>query len=71
MRALPARPAPPEDGDARAFFDTPHRLPQLPLWIAGDDDWLPVLRLPAYAQRRPRPPGAVQPPLFPLEEVDT
>jgi hypothetical protein len=38
------------------LFDTPHRSPQLPLCTAGDDDWLPVLRLPAYAPRRARPP---------------
>ena len=52
------------------LFDTPFRSPQLPLWERGDDDWLPVLRLPAYAPRRPRPTGAVQPPLFPLDEKD-
>lgn len=51
------------------LFDTPYQSPQLPLWTAGDDDWLPVLRLPAYAPRRPRPTGAMQPPLFALEEV--
>jgi hypothetical protein len=32
--------------------------------------WLPVLRLPAYAPRRPRPSGAVQPPLFPPEQAE-
>jgi hypothetical protein len=41
------------------------------LWRQGDDDWLPVLRLPAYAPRRPRPAGAVQPALFPLDDVGT
>ena len=34
--------------------------------VEPTDDWLPVLRLPAYAPRRPRPTGAVQPPLFPV-----
>jgi hypothetical protein len=53
------------------LFETAHRSPQLPLWTRGEDHWLPVLRLPAYAPRRPRPPGAVQPPLFPLDEVGT
>jgi hypothetical protein len=54
------------------LFETPHRSPQLPLWTWGDDDdWLPVLRLPAYAALRPRPTGAVQPPLFALDEVGT
>ena len=43
--------------------------PQPPLWTSGEDEWLPVLRLPAYAPRTSRPPGAVQPPLFALEEV--
>lgn len=51
------------------LFETAHRSPQLPLWPQGEDDWLPVLRLPASAPRRPRPPGVVQAPLFPLEEV--
>lgn len=53
------------------LFETPHRSPQLPLWPRGEDDWLPVLRLPAYAPRRPRPVRAVQPSLFPLDEVGT
>jgi putative transposase len=51
------------------LFETPHRSPQPPLWTWGEDEWLPVLRLPAYAPRKSRPPGAVQPPLFALEEV--
>lgn len=51
------------------LFETPHRSPQPPLWTWGEDKWLPVLRLPAYAPRKSRPPGAVQPPLFALEEV--
>ena len=51
------------------LFETAYRSPQQPLWIGGDDDWLPVLRLPASAPRRPRPIGAGQPPLFALEEV--
>lgn len=52
------------------LFETPHRSPQPPLW-ARDDDWRPVLRLPASAPRRPQPqpPGATQPPFFPLDEV--
>jgi hypothetical protein len=49
------------------LFETPHCSPQLPLWTAGDDDWLPVLRLPVYTPRRPKSPGAIQPPLFALE----
>jgi hypothetical protein len=51
------------------LFETAHCSPQLPLWTRGDDEWLPVLRLPAYTPRRPRPTGAVQPPLFLLDEV--
>jgi transposase InsO family protein len=50
-------------------FDTPHQSPQRPLWAWGEDEWLPVLRLPAYAPRTSRTPGAVQLPLRPLEEV--
>jgi hypothetical protein len=56
---------------AAQLFETAHRSPQLPLWTAGEDGWLPVLRLPAYAPRQPRPPGAVQPPLCPLDNVGT
>ncbi len=52
------------------LFETPHQLPQPPLWTWGDDGWLPVLRLPAYAARR-APSAAVQPPLFAVEEVGT
>ncbi len=51
------------------LFETPHRSPEPPLWTWGEDEWLPVLRLPAYAPRKSRPPGAVQPSLFALEEV--
>jgi len=50
-------------------FATPYRSPQEPLWAWREDDWRPVLRLPAYAPRRPRPPVVEQPPLFPLDEV--
>ncbi len=50
------------------FFETPHRSPQLPLWTWGDDEWLPVLRLPDDAPRAPRAGGPTQPPLFPLED---
>jgi hypothetical protein len=50
-------------------FETPHRSPQLPLWTWGEDEWLPVLRLPAYEPRRARATEAVQPPLFFLEEI--
>ena len=39
--------------------ETPHRSPQPPLWTWGEDEWLPVLRLPAYAPRTSLPPGAV------------
>ncbi len=51
------------------LFETAHASPQPPLWAWGDDEWLPVLRLPAYAPRRPRSTDAVQQSLFPLEEV--
>jgi len=51
------------------LFDTPHRSPQPPLWVWGEDEWRPVLRLPAYAPRKPRSTGdLVQPPLFPWDE---
>ena len=53
------------------LFETAHRSPQRPLWTEGDDDWLPVLRLPPYAPRRPKPIGAAQLPLFTLEDVAT
>ncbi len=53
------------------LFESPHRSPQLPLWAWGEDEWLPVLRLPAYTARRPRPIGAMQPPLFAFEEIGT
>jgi putative transposase len=49
--------------------ETPHRSPQLPLWTWGEDEWLPVLRLPAYAPRRSPMAAVVQPPLFHMEEV--
>jgi hypothetical protein len=51
------------------LFETAHHSPQLPLWTRGEDEWLPVLRLPAYAARRPRPGGVAQPPLFLLDAV--
>jgi hypothetical protein len=51
------------------LFETPHRSPQPPLWTWGEDEWLPVLRLPAYAPRQAGATCAVQPPLFALEEV--
>jgi hypothetical protein len=51
------------------LFETPHRSLQRPLWAWSDDEWLPALRLPAYAPRQPRPTGATQPPLFSVEEV--
>ena len=46
------------------LFDTPHRSPQPPLWAWGADEWLRVLRLPAYAPRRPRTTDAFQERLF-------
>jgi hypothetical protein len=49
--------------------ETPHQSPQLPLWTWGEDDWLPVLRLPAYARRQPQATSAVQRPLFAPEAV--
>jgi hypothetical protein len=55
---------------AEQLFEPPHPSPQLPLWTRGDD-WLWVLRLPAYAPRRPRPTGVAQPPLFRLEKIGT
>jgi hypothetical protein len=51
-------------------FETPYRSPQEPPWTWGDDDWLPVVRLPEYAPRRPRPPAVEQPTLFPLDPLD-
>ena len=51
------------------LFETPHQSPQRPLWAWDDGDWLPVLRLPAYAPRKPRVTGPVQPPLFLVDEV--
>ena len=54
---------------AEHLFETPHRSPQLPLWTGGDDGWLPVLRLPAYAPRRSPPTEARQLPLVAIEEV--
>jgi putative transposase len=51
------------------LFETPHRSPQVPLWIEGEDGWLPVLRLPAYAPRRSPPTDAVQLPLFTPEGI--
>jgi hypothetical protein len=52
-------------------FETPHRSPQRPLWTWDEDEWRPVLRLPAHAPRRPRTIGAVQPPLFAPEVAGT
>jgi putative transposase len=52
------------------LFETAHRSPQSPLWPEGDD-WLPVLRLPAYAPRQTRPANALQLPLVALMEVGT
>jgi transposase len=49
------------------LFETPHRSPQRPLWAWGEDEWRPVLPLPAYAPRRLRMTNGVQPPLFALE----
>ena len=46
---------------------TPHRSPLPPLWAWGDEEWLPVLRLPDYALRQPRPALADQLPLLPWE----
>jgi transposase len=51
------------------LFETPHRSPQLPLWVWRDEEWLPALRLPAYAARSPRPPLPHQPALFALENI--
>jgi hypothetical protein len=48
---------------------TPHRSPPPPRWTRGEDEWLPLLRLPADAPRESRPPGAVQPPPFALAAV--
>ena len=47
------------------MYERPHRSPQPPLWAWGADEWLRVLRLPAYAPRhRPRPTPYVQARLF-------
>jgi putative transposase len=53
----------------KQLFDTAHRSPQQPLWTRGEDEWLPVLRLPAYAPRHPRPTGGTQLSLFSLDEL--
>jgi hypothetical protein len=50
-------------------FKTPHRSPQLPLWTWGEEEWLPVLRLPASASRRSPVAAVVQRPLVALDEV--
>jgi hypothetical protein len=53
------------------LFETPHQSPQLPLWVWDEGDWLPVLRLPAYAPRKPRSTDdLVQLPLFLIDEVN-
>jgi len=49
------------------LFETPHRSPQLPLWTLGEGDWLQVLRLPAYAPRKPQRNAGTQPALFALD----
>ena len=36
------------------LFATPHRSPQLPLWVLGEGDWFQMLRVPAYAPRTRR-----------------
>jgi hypothetical protein len=51
------------------MFETAHASPQPPLWAWGDDEWLPVLRLPAYAARTTRTAAATQLPLFPAEQI--
>jgi putative transposase len=53
----------------KQLFDTAHRSPQQPLWTRREDEWLPVLRLPAYAPRHARPTGGTQLPLFSLDEL--
>jgi len=50
-------------------YETPYRSPQPPLWAWGDDEWLRVIRLSAYASRRPRAGSSVQLALFPVEGV--
>ena len=50
------------------LFETAHASPQPPLWAWGDDEWLPVVRLPAYAPRTTRGATAIQLPLFRVEE---
>lgn len=47
-------------------YETPYRSPQPPLWAWGDDEWLRVIRLSAYASRRPRAGSSVQLALFPV-----
>ncbi|MDP9382077.1 MAG: hypothetical protein M3Q29_18425 [Chloroflexota bacterium] len=46
------------------LYDTPHRSPQPPLWELGDGDWLQVLRVREYSQRKPRTVLLQQQPLF-------
>ncbi|MDP9371491.1 MAG: hypothetical protein M3Q65_03350 [Chloroflexota bacterium] len=53
--------------DQPRFYETPHHSAQPALWELGDGEWLPVLRLPAYAARQLRVPPARQPALFPLD----
>jgi transposase len=52
------------------LFETPHRSPQPPLWTWGEEEWLPVLRLPAYASRRSPGAAVMQRPLFALEQAE-
>ncbi len=51
------------------LFDTPHRSPQLPLWVLGEGEWLRVLKLPGYAPRRHVRGAGTQPALFTLDVV--
>lgn len=49
------------------LFETPHRSPQLPLWVLGEGDWLQVLRVREYAPRTRRRDAGTQPALFALD----
>jgi len=55
--------------DEPRLFTTPHRSPQPTLWPLGDGEWLKMLRVPAYAPRRPRVGQASQAPLFTVEDT--
>ncbi len=48
------------DVGEKQLYNTPHRSPQQPLWELGDGEWLRVVRVPAYALRKPRQVVSIQ-----------